>query len=548
MKSDIEISENTKKIKIATIAKRYGIDNKYLFNYGPYMAKVDLSIMSKLPKKQGKLILVTSINPTPYGEGKTTMAIGLCDALNSLGKSSIVALREPSMGPVFGIKGGATGGGYSQVMPMNSINLNFTGDMHALTSANNLLCAIIDNHIYQGNALKIKNVLIPRCLDINDRALRNIEITTKKCEREDHFMITVATELMAILCLSTDFNDLKRRIAKMIVATDIYNKPIYVSDLKATDALAIILSDAINPNIVETLEHNLAIIHGGPFANIAHGTNSIIATNMALRLSDYTVTEAGFGADLGAEKFLDIASIYGKFKTDAIIINVTVRSLKHHGGVVQEDLNKLNVDGLRKGLTNLDVHLENMRKYTQNVVVCINKFQNDYPEEINTIIKYCESKKVLSSISTTYSDGGKGGIDLAKKVIAITKEPSDVISLYDYNDSIKNKIAKIAKEIYRATDVVYSEQALKDIALINKLKLNNYPICIAKTQYSISDNPKLLGFPHDYEIHIESLKVNNGAEFIVALTSNVLTMPGLGANSAYLNMTIDNNKHMKGLF
>jgi formate--tetrahydrofolate ligase len=547
MKSDIEIAEATKKIKIKTIAKKYGILNKYLINYGDDKAKVDLKIMNDLPNKNGKLVLVTSINPTPYGEGKTTVVIGLTDALNKLGYKAVAALREPSMGPVFGIKGGATGGGYSQVMPMADINLSFTGDMHAITSANDLLCAIVDNHIYQGNSLHIKKVIIPRCLDLNDRALRTINITSKRNERTDSFCITVATEIMAILCLSKDFKDLKRRLAKIIVGYDEEDKPIYVKDLKATASLAIILKDAINPNIVETLEHNLAIIHGGPFANIAHGCNSIIATNLGLRLGDYTVTEAGFGSDLGAEKFLDIACPKGNFKPDAIVLNVTIRALKHHGGCPKESLNEAGMTYLKAGISNLEAHIDSLKNYHVPMVIAINRFKDDAKEEIDYIINYAKNKGLEAISFSTFLDGSKGGLKLAQAVVNLTKESNNYATLYQENLSIKEKIKKICQNIYHANDVIYSEEALQDLAQINKLNVNNYPVCIAKTQYSLSDNKDLLGYPKDFVIHIRKVYVNNGAEFIVCLTDNILTMPGLGKESAYLKMTIDDNKVIRGL-
>ena len=538
MKSDIEIEEAIKPKNIDLIAKKYGIQNKYLINYGKYIAKVDLDVFkSKINKQNGKLILVTSINPTPYGEGKTTMAIGLCDALNKLGEKTVVALREPSMGPVFGIKGGATGGGYSQVMPMSEINLNFTGDMHALTAANNLLCAIIDNHIFQGNELNIKRVVIPRCLDINDRALRSINIKTKGCEREDSFIITVATELMAILCLSKDLQDLKRRISKIIIGYNDNNKPVFVYDLKAEDALAIILKDAINPNIVQTLEHNLAIIHGGPFANIAHGCNSIIATNLALKLGNYVVTEAGFGADLGAEKFLDITSEKGGFQPDTIVINATVRALKHNGN-----------GDIKSGICNLKVHIDNMKLFTNNIIVCLNKFQDDTYDDLSYIINYCNDLNIKAIINDTYFKGSNGGIELAKEIVKITKNKSQVNKLYSNDDSIENKIMAIVKNIYHAKQVIYSQDAINNIAEIENLGLDKYPICIAKTQYSISDDKNLLGSPSDYDFHINKVYVNNGAEFIVAEAGNTLRMPGLGKSSAYLSMKISDEKKIRGLF
>src|SRR5574344_758409 len=452
-------------------------------------------------KKIGKLILVTSVNPTPYGEGKTTMAIGLTDSLNKIGKKTIVTLREPSMGPVFGIKGGATGGGYSQVRPMENINLHFTGDMHAITSANNLLCAIIDNHIYHGNKLNIKNVVIPRCLDINDRALRSIHLSSSKCDRDDNFVITVATELMAIICLSKDFKDLRRRINKMIVAYNNQDMPIYVSDLKATDALLIILKDAINPNVVETLEHNLAIIHGGPFANIAHGCNSVIATNLALRLADYVVTEAGFGADLGAEKFLDITSKVGAFKPNVIVINVTIRSIKHNGYCPKEELEQLNLKYLEKGIGNLQAHIDNCLKYSQNILVCLNKFATDKTEEINYVKKFCETNQVLFEVSNCYAKGSKGGLKVAQKVIELANKKIDYHPLYENDLSINEKINRVCQEVYHAKELNFSDEALNQMNEISKIA-KNYPVCISKTQYSLSDDPKLLGSPKDYSINI----------------------------------------------
>src|SRR5574344_292829 len=502
MLSDIAISNNCKLRNIKTIANKYGILNKYLFCYGQNIAKIDLNILSSLQtKKDGKLILVTSINPTPYGEGKTTMAIGLCDALNKLKQKTIVALREPSMGPVFGIKGGATGGGYSQVVPMDKINLHFTGDMHAITSANNLLCAIIYNHIYQGNALKFKDIVIPRCLDVNDRALRNIKIITKNEERNDKFVITVATEIMAILCLSKDFKDLKRRLSNIIVGKDILNHYIYVKDLKATDSLAIILSDAINPNIVQTLEHNLAIIHGGPFANIAHGCNSIIATKMGLKLADYVVTEAGFGADLGAEKFLDITAPIGKFKPSVIVINVTIRSLKHNGYCPKEELDELNLKYLEKGISNLQAHIDNCLKYSQNILVCLNKFATDKTEEINYVKKFCETNQVLFEVSNCYAKGSKGGLKVAQKVIELANKKIDYHPLYENDLSINEKINRVCQEVYHAKELNFSDEALNQMNEISKIA-KNYPVCISKTQYSLSDDPKLLGSPKDYSINI----------------------------------------------
>ena len=534
MKSDIEIQNSIKLQSINDIAKRYNIDEKYLINYGKYKAKVDLSFINKIKsKKNGKLVLVTSINPTPYGEGKTTMAIGLTDSLCKLGKNAVVALREPSMGPVFGLKGGATGGGYSQISPMEDINLHFTGDMHAITSANNLLCAIIDNHIYQGNELKIKDVVLTRCLDINDRALRRISLE----ERNDSFCITVASELMAILCLAKDFDDLRDRVDNMLVAYDENNNIITPKDLKATDSVLILLKDAINPNIVQTLEHNLAIVHGGPFANIAHGTNSVVATNLALKLADITVTEAGFGSDLGAEKFFDIVARETNNFPDLVVINVTIRALKYHGS-----------NDLKKGLDNLKVHIENMKKFSSNLLVCINKFSDDSDDDLNIVSEFTSSLNVKSVISNTYFKGSNGGIELANAVLDILNNKNTVNNLYDIKSSITKKIEKVVKEIYRADNIIYSDKALEGIKLLESLKLDKYPICISKTPMSLTDDAKVLELPEHYDFHISDVYINLGAKFIVVLSGSVLRMPGLAKKSAYLNMKIDSNKNISGLF
>ena len=534
MKTDIEIANSVKIKDIDKIAKKYSINKKYLINYGKNIAKVDLTIMDKLKKKKdGKLILVTSTNPTPYGEGKTTMAIGLCDALNKLGAKTSVALREPSMGPVFGLKGGATGGGYSQVIPMENINLHFTGDIHAIENANNLLCAIVDNHIFQGNELKIKKVLITRCMDINDRSLREVKTKT----RDDSFCISVASEMMAIFCLAKDFSDLRNRIDNIIVGIDEKDKLVYCKDLKATDALLIVLKDAINPNIVQTLYGNLAFVHGGPFANIAHGTNSLIATNLALKLSDYVITEAGFGSDLGAEKYFDIVGKINNKYPDLVIINATIRSIKYHG------------EGkLKKGLKNLQAHIENMKLFSKNILVCINKFNDDKIDEINTVIKFVEQYNIKAVISNTYANGPKGGINLAKEVLNILKEDNKTNVLYDNNDSIKNKIEKVVKNVYHASNIIYSDKANDKIKLLEKLNLDKYSICISKTPASLSDNPKVLGYPKDYDFNINDIIINNGAGFITVLSGNILRMPGLAKNSAYLNMKIDDNKNIEGIY
>ena len=525
MKSDLEIQESIKPKKINTIANKYGISKKYLKNYGEYIAKVDERIINDLPNKNGKLILVTSINPTPYGEGKTTQAIGLCDALNKIGKKAIVTLREPSMGPVFGKKGGATGGGYAQVMPMDDINLHFTGDIHAITSANNLLCAIIDNHIYQGNELKIKDIIINRCLDINDRELRSIKLKN----RDESFCISVATELMAILCLSKSFKDLRTRIDNMIVAFDINGKPITPKDLKATDSILILLKDAINPNIVQTLEHNLAIVHGGPFANIAHGTCSIIGTNLALRISDYVITEAGFGSDLGCEKYFDIVTPISNNNVDLVVINVSTRSINY------------------QGIDNLKAHIEIVKKFSSNILVCINKFKDDNKKEIEEIVNYVSNLGVETVISDVFLKGSKGGLDFARKVIELTSKTNQVNRLYDNNMSIKNKIDIICKKVYNAKEVKYSEEALKNIKRIEKLKLDKLPICISKTPASLSDDSSVRGYPCNYDFHIRDVYLNNGAGFISVISGSVLRLPGLAKDSAYQKMTIDNNKKIGGI-
>lgn len=543
MKSDIDIFYEYKMKDIKEIANNIGIPEDYLECYGKYKAKIDPKFLDN-SKKCGKLILVTSINPTPYGEGKTTMAISLCDGICALGYKAIVDLREPSMGPVFGIKGGATGGGYSQVVPMDEINLHFTGDMHAITAANNLLCAQIDNHIFGGNELRIKKVLIPRCLDVNDRALRHINLDN----REDRFVITVATELMAILCLAKDLLDLKYRINKMIVAINKDNKPIYVSDLKCGDALTIIMKDAIKPNLVQTLEGNVAIIHGGPFANIAHGCSSLISTNTSLRLADYVVTEAGFGSDLGAEKFFDIKCRYGNLIPNCIVINATIRSIKHNGECPKEELSDFNMDYLEKGISNLEVHIDNMLKFTTNIVVCLNKFYTDLDEEIEFVRKYCENRQIKFVICESHSKGSKGAIDYAKEVIDICNHKSDFKMLYDEKLGIKDKMSIVANNIYHTCNIKYLEEAEKSIKFIEKLGLDKYPICVAKTQYSISDNPKLLGYPKDYEMVVKDVSLINGAGFIVVYLGTILTMPGLAKNAALLDMTIDENEKISGLF
>ena len=548
MKTDLDITREKEMLNIIDIAKKINLSIDDIELYGNYRAKININ---NNKKNKGKLILVTSINPTPYGEGKTTMSIGINDALNKLGYSSIVALREPSLGPVFGIKGGATGGGYSQVVPMEDINLHFTGDIHAITACNNLLCAAIDNHIFQGNELNINpdTIQFNRCLDINDRALRNISIDMgNNTFRKEKFDISVASEIIAILCLSKDFENLKFRLGNILIGFTYDNKPIYSKDLKIVDALTILLKDAIKPNLVQTLENNPAIIHGGPFANIAHGCNSIIATNLSLSLADYVVTEAGFGSDLGAEKFLDIKCRVANLKPNCIVINSTIRSLKYNGNCPKEKLNNENIEYLEKGINNLKVHIENMKQYTNNIVVCLNKFYNDTDNEIKYIKDYVGKLGVKLCVCESHSLGSDGAISLAQEIINVCNNNIDFKFLYEDEDSIKNKIEKVCKNIYHAKDIKYEKDAIEKIKLYEELGCNNYPICIAKTQYSISDDPKKLGYPKDYTITIKDAKLCNGAGFIVLYAGNILTMPGLPKVPAYEGMTIDNNKKISGLY
>lgn len=550
MKSDIKISNEANICNIKEIAKKLNIDEESLEFYGKYKAKINVNSIENIEDKNGKLILVTSISPTPYGEGKTTVSIGINDALNKLNKNSIVVLREPSLGPVFGIKGGATGGGYSQVIPMEDINLHFTGDIHAVELANNLLCAIIDNHIYWGNSLEIDRVVFNRCVDLNDRALRNVTIkyNNKNLNRTDSYNITVASEIMAILCLSTDIEDLKKRIGNILVGYTKDNKMIFARDLNCVDAIAILLKDAIKPNLVQTLENNSAIIHGGPFANIAHGCNSLIATKLSLKLCDYVVTEAGFGADLGVEKFFDIKCQIGNLKPNCVVINSTIRALKYNGNVEKLEINNENLDALKVGIVNLQRHIENVSKYTKNIVVCINKFSFDTENEINYVKDFVRKMGYDVEICDSYTNGGEGAINLAKKIVNICDNEVDFTPLYSFNDSIVNKINTICKKIYRANDVILNNDILDKIKIIEKNNLSNLPICIAKTQYSFSDNPKNLGAPIEFDMVVSDIKVSSGAGFIVVLMGNIMTMPGLGQNSAYLNMSIDNDYVISGLF
>ena len=551
MQTDIEISRQAKKIKINKVAKKLDIPSRFLETYGSYKAKLSLNLLNKT-NPDGKLILVTSTNPTPYGEGKTTMSIGLHDALSLLGKKSLVVLREPSLGPVFGIKGGATGGGYSQVVPMEDINLHFTGDLHAIETCNNLLCAIIDNHIYQGNKLNLdlNRIEFKRCVDLNDRSLRNVTIKydNKGLERNDNYNITVASEIMAILCLATDIKDLKRRLGNILIGYNKKGKMIFAKDLKCVDALALLLKDAIKPNLVQTLENNPALIHGGPFANIAHGCNSIIATKMGLKLADYVVTEAGFGADLGAEKFLDIKCQIANLKPNVIVINSTIRSMKYNGGVVKEEINQENLEALKVGINNLKTHILNMQKYTKNIVVCLNKFNNDTDKEINYVKNFCQDLGCRFAISTSYVEGGKGSINLAKEVIDLCNKEVDYKPLYDFSEPIITKIEKVCQEIYHAKEVIISAKALEKINLLNKNNFANLPICIAKTQYSLTDNPKILGNPKDFTMTVTDIRLSSGAGFIVVLMGSIMTMPGLPKESAYLKMKFSNQGKISGLY
>ena len=551
MQTDIEISRQAKKIKINKVAKKLDIPSRFLETYGSYKAKLSLNLLKKT-NPDGKLILVTSTNPTPYGEGKTTMSIGLHDALSLLGKKSLVVLREPSLGPVFGIKGGATGGGYSQVVPMEDINLHFTGDLHAIETCNNLLCAIIDNHIYQGNKLNLdlNRIEFKRCVDLNDRSLRNVTIKydNKGLERNDNYNITVASEIMAILCLATDIKDLKRRLGNILIGYNKKGKMIFAKDLKCVDALALLLKDAIKPNLVQTLENNPALIHGGPFANIAHGCNSIIATKMGLKLADYVVTEAGFGADLGAEKFLDIKCQIANLKPNVIVINSTIRSMKYNGGVVKEEINQENIEALKVGINNLKTHILNMQKYTKNIVVCLNKFENDTDKEINYVKKFCQDLGCRFAVSTSYVEGGKGSINLAKEVIDLCNREVDYKPLYDFSEPIITKIEKVCQEIYHAKEVIISDKALEKINLLNKNNFANLPICIAKTQYSLTDNPKILGNPKDFTMTVTDIRLASGAGFIVVLMGSIMTMPGLPKESAYLKMKFSNQGKISGLY
>ena len=556
MLSDIQIAQQTPCLPITEIAKKLNIDADDLEMYGKYKAKLPLSLNKKYADREnGKLILVTAINPTPAGEGKTTITVGLGQAMNKIGKNACIALREPSMGPVFGVKGGAAGGGYSQVIPMEDINLHFTGDMHAITAANNLLCAIIDNHMQQGNDLRIdqRRILFKRCLDMNDRVLRNVIVglggKVNGIPREDGFMITVASEIMAILCLATDIEDLKTRLGNILVAWTLDNTPVYAKDLNAVGAMAALLKDAIKPNLVQTLENTPAIMHGGPFANIAHGCNSVTATKLALKLADYCITEAGFGADLGAEKFLDIKCRYAGLKPECIVVVATIRALKYNGGVARADLQNENVDALKAGIVNLKTHIENMRKYNVPVVVAINKFHTDTDAEIAYIKEFCEEMQVPVSLAEVFAKGGEGGMDLAEKVCAVIDEgKADFAPLYDEKLSIKEKLNTIAKEIYRADGVIFTAAAEKAIKDIESLGQDKLPVCVAKTQYSLSDDPTKLGKPENFVMTVREVKLSAGAGFIVCLTGDIMTMPGLPKVPAAYKIDVDSEGKIDGLF
>lgn len=557
MKTDIEIAQSANMKPICEIAEDLGISADELELYGKYKAKLSDELCDRLEgEKDGKLILVTAINPTPAGEGKTTTSVGLGQAMKKIGKSAVIALREPSMGPVMGIKGGAAGGGYAQVVPMEDINLHFTGDMHAITAANNLLSAAIDNHIHQGNELDIdaRTITWKRCLDMNDRALRQVVVglggKVNGYPREDGFMITVASEIMAILCLAKDMDDLKRRIAAIVIGYNTDGEPITAGDLKIAGAMGLLLRDAIKPNLVQTLENTPCLMHGGPFANIAHGCNSIRATKLGLKLADYCITEAGFGSDLGAEKFFDIKCRIGGLKPSCVVLVATVRALKYNGGVPKAELAKENTDALKDGIVNLGKHIENMQKYGLPVVVAINRFMTDTDEELKIIEQYCRDMGVDFSMCEVFAKGGDGGVELAEKVVEVSERGGEMnfAPIYDEKASIDEKINTIAKEIYGADGVVYTPKAKKAIARLEKQGFDKLPICMAKTQYSLSDDPSLLGRPSGFEITVREVMVSAGAGFVVALTGDVMTMPGLPKVPAANNMDIDKDGKIVGLF
>lgn len=556
MKTDIQIAQETPMLPIREVVKGFGITEDELETYGKYKAKLSDELWERVKDNpDGKLVLVTAINPTPAGEGKTTISIGLTQALNQLGKKTIVALREPSLGPCFGVKGGAAGGGYAQVVPMEDLNLHFTGDFHAITSANNLLAALLDNHIQQGNELDIdtRNIVWKRCVDMNDRVLRNIVVGLgAKADgyvREDHFVITVASEIMAILCLCRNMDDLKERLGRIIVAYNRNGDPVTASDLHAVGAMAALLKDAIKPNVIQTLEHTPAFVHGGPFANIAHGCNSVRATRTALKLSDITVTEAGFGADLGAEKFMDIKCRAAGLKPDAVVIVATVKALKYNGGVKKENLAQENLDALKKGIVNLEKHIENIQKFGVPIVVTLNSFLTDTEAEYEYIRNFCEEKGCEFALSRVWAEGGQGGAELAQKVLAtLEKKQSNYAPLYPLEMPLKDKITTIAKEMYGADGVVFAPAASRALKKLTELGFSNLPICMAKNQYSLSDDAKKLGRPTGFKINVREVYVSAGAGFVVALTGDVMTMPGLPKEPAAYNIDVDENGRITGLF
>ena len=556
MKTDIQIAQETKMLPIKEVAASIGIKEDDLELYGKYKAKISDDLINESKNnKDGKLILVTAINPTPAGEGKTTTSVGLGEAFGRLGKKALIALREPSLGPCFGIKGGAAGGGYAQVVPMEDLNLHFTGDFHAITSANNLLAALLDNHIQQGNELGIdpRQIVWKRCMDMNDRVLRNIVVGLgSKMDgmvREDHFVITVASEIMAILCLADDMADLKKRLAKIIVAYTFDGKPVTAGDLKATGSMAALLKDALKPNLIQTLEHTPALVHGGPFANIAHGCNSVRATKTALKLADYVITEAGFGADLGAEKFFDIKCRMAGLKPDAVVLVATVRALKYNGGVPKDELSAENLDALKKGIVNLEKHIENLQKFGVPVVVTLNSFITDTKAETDYIEKFCKDRGCEFALSEVWEKGGEGGIELANRVLyTLENKESNFKVLYDDSLSLKEKIEKIAKEIYGADGVTYTAAAEKELKRITDLGMGDFPVCMAKTQYSLSDDAKKLGRPSGFKINVREVYASAGAGFIVAINGAIMTMPGLSKKPAAYGIDVDDNGVITGLF
>lgn len=554
-KTDLEIAQEATLLPILEVAKKVDINEDDIEYYGKYKAKLSLDLLkNNADKKDAKLILVTAINPTKAGEGKSTTTVGLGDGLNKIGKKTVIALREPSLGPVFGLKGGAAGGGYAQVVPMEDLNLHFTGDMHAITTCNNLISACLDNHIHQGNELNIdpNRVTWKRCLDMNDRTLRQIEIglgsKANGVERPDGFNITVASEVMAVLCLSSSLMDLKERLSNMLIAYNMDGEPIYVKDLKIEGALALVMKDAIKPNLVQTLENNPAIVHGGPFANIAHGCNSILATKLALKLGDYVVTEAGFGADLGAEKFLDIKCRFGGLKPNAVVVVATIRALKQHGGIAFENLKEENVQAMLDGCANLAKHIDTVQKFNLPYIVAINEFATDTAAEVEALQNWCKENGHPMSLSQVWAKGGDGAIDLAHKVVEICEQENNFALIYDVESSIEEKITTIAQKVYGAKDVVFTEEAQKQIEIYNELGWNKTPICMAKCPTSLTDDAKVFGAPTGFTITVRELRPSIGAGFIVALTGNVMTMPGLPKHPAALDMNIDEEGHIVGLF